>query len=417
MKELVKILKIAKFEFLEKIRTKTFLVFMFLFPVIVLAISIVPSLLIKDNMNAPRIIGIIDNTENYFLKLIQKVNKFENETERFVLVNLQNPNLSESSEKVILKKADNDVLNGRLEGYFIINEENNLTEITYRSSNLDNRKNILIIQNAINEIQLENNLLKLGVAEDKIIMAEPSLTINSVKIQNNIDENVWNVSMIYISTTVMIMLLFTLTLFSGGMLVRSLIEEKSNRIMEILLSSCTVNELLTGKVIGLGLLGIFQISVWGFIGLFLFGNNFIPHEVFYNFGLAVLYFILGYLFFTSIFVGLGAVVNTEQEAQQFSSYLSVVMLVPLILSIKLLQLPNSNLAKALSYFPLTSSPVMLIRSRTQTLPYWEILLTVGILLFSIYITIKISSKLFRIGVLSYGKTPNIKEIFQWIKEK
>ncbi|MDP4175201.1 MAG: ABC transporter permease, partial [Bacteroidota bacterium] len=110
-------------------------------------------------------------------------------------------------------------------------------------------------------------------------------------------------------------------------------------------------------------------------------------------------------------------VNNEQEAQHFTNYISLIMTLPLIISLKVIENPDLIYIKILSFIPLTSPPVMILRLKIQTPPAWEIILTVFILLISIYVSIFLSSKIFKIGILSYGKLPKYRELLSWIKEK
>jgi len=175
-------------------------------------------------------------------------------------------------------------------------------------------------------------------------------------------------------------------LSSGGMLVRSILEEKSNRLIEILISSCTPMELLTGKIIGLSALGLFQMIVWLLIGFFLVGTNSLPAGVFNHIGLMIIYFILGFIFYTGIFVGIGAIVTTEQESQQVTSYLSIILILPVVFSITAIQNPNSELVKILLYIPFTTPSIMLLRFNITQVPTGEIILTLIILIISIIVS-------------------------------
>jgi ABC-2 type transport system permease protein len=202
----------------------------------------------------------------------------------------------------------------------------------------------------------------------------------------------------------------------GGMLIRSMLEEKSNRLIEILLSSCTPGELLTGKIIGLSALGLTQIVVWGAMGMVFTGTSLIPADTFTNILPMLLFFFLGFLFYVSLYVGIGSVVTTEQEAQQLNSYLSIILFIPVVFALPAIQNPDSMLIRVLSFIPFTSPAIMLFRFNTANIPLPEIIIIATIMLVSIMITIMVTSRIFRIGILSYGKRPSFKEIRQWINE-
>lgn len=130
----------------------------------------------------------------------------------------------------------------------------------------------------------------------------------------------------------------------------------------------------------------------------------------------LLYFILGFLFYASLFVGIGSTVNTEQEAQQITTYLSLILMLPVVIAMPAIQNPDFIVTKIFSYIPLTIPTVMLLRLNVENVSQLEIILTLAILVLSILVVTKISAKIFRIGILSYGNKPTIKEILRWIKE-
>jgi ABC-2 type transport system permease protein len=204
-------------------------------------------------------------------------------------------------------------------------------------------------------------------------------------------------------------------IYSGGMLIRSLVEEKSNRLIEILISSCTPNELISGKIFGLSALGLTQIAIWALVSTMLVNSAIIPTGIFNNILPILLYFLLGFIFYTSIFVGIGSIVTSEQEAQMITTYLSLILIFPVVFAISIFNNPNSSLISILSYIPLTLPSVMILRINVAPISSIEIFLTTVIMLVSIYITIIVSSKIFRIGILSYGKRPSIKELISWLK--
>ena len=215
---------------------------------------------------------------------------------------------------------------------------------------------------------------------------------------------------------VLLILLLASILFSGGLFVRGLAEEKSNRIIEILLSSCKVNDILIGKIIGLSLLGLFQILIW-----ILLGYTFLSNYIFINkadfLTLQIVFFLLGYLFYTSIFVGLGSLVNSEYDSQQLTTNITVFLLVPIVLALQIIEYPNSVLAVTLSFFPLTSAPVMLLRFNTASIPNWQIVISIFSLIFFTGLFIFITSKIFGKGLLMFGEKSPYKKLIKWIITK
>ncbi|MBK8663394.1 MAG: ABC transporter permease [Ignavibacteriales bacterium] len=219
----------------------------------------------------------------------------------------------------------------------------------------------------------------------------------------------------FLSTLVLVMALFFIIMFTGGSLVRSLVEEKSNRLIEIILSSCRPDDLLIGKVMGLTLLVITQIGIWGLMAFSIAGPVIATSSAVQNMHMVLPYFFLAFLFYVSIFVGVGSMVNTEQEAQQITGYLTMLVVSPVVILMPIIQNPDQSLVKIFAYIPFTSPIVMIARMNVVEVPLYEHLIAMGILVLSIFVIIKISVKIFRIGILSYGKVPSFKELINWIR--
>lgn len=131
----------------------------------------------------------------------------------------------------------------------------------------------------------------------------------------------------------------------------------------------------------------------------------------------LVYFLTGFLFYTALFVGFGSIVTTEQEAQQLTGYISMVLILPIVFAVTAIQNPASSIVHILSYFPLTTPSIMLLRLNVSPVPPGDIIITLGIMIISILVTIYLTAKIFRIGILSYGKRPSLKELANWLKEK
>jgi ABC-2 type transport system permease protein len=205
-------------------------------------------------------------------------------------------------------------------------------------------------------------------------------------------------------------------IYSGQMLVRSLLEEKSNRLIEILVSSCSPNELLFGKILGLGFLGITQIFVWSLIGIAAVGSALITYTSFENLPVILLYFLIGYFFYTTLFVGIGSIVSTEQEAQQITSYLSIILVLPIVFLLYAMQNPDSTLVEVFTYIPFTLPSIMIMKANLHELSFIDHFVAVMIMIISTAFIVFLSGKIFKVGILSYGKMPTLKELKSWLKD-
>lgn len=412
-----KTLAIAKWEYLEKVKTKAFIISLIITPAIIILFSVVPSLFITKEDDSVKMIGFLDKSEKYFndFRIEIESYKLDNGQPNYILVNLNQPYKSEDQLK---KEADDQTFKGKYDSYlYIKNGGTDSMRVELRSKGMANFRDVSRFSESFDNVRINQKIAQESIDPALVEFFKSSVKIDQIKIEEGGKEGTAQFETVFFSSFIFILLLMMMVIYSGQMLVRSLLEEKSNRIIEILVSSCNSNQLLAGKVIGLSALGLTQILIWMLIGISLAGSALIPIETFKNILPMLVYFILGFIFFTTLFVGIGSVVSTEQEAQQITSYLSILLVIPVVIVFPAMQNPDSVLIKVLSYIPFTSPSVMLLRLNIAPIPGWEIAATMALLILSTYLTIKFSAKIFRIGILSYGKMPSIKELKSWLSEK
>jgi ABC-2 type transport system permease protein len=212
------------------------------------------------------------------------------------------------------------------------------------------------------------------------------------------------------------MLLFSSIFSAAGYLLQGLGEEKESRILESLLSSVTADELMRGKLIGLGGAGLLLGLVWGALGLQVIAAMapvFLPPP-----GLLVilfLYFVLGYLLFGTIALGLGSLVSSYQEATTVSAILSFVAIVPWMVTFSMIEEGTTGLVRGLSWFPLSAPTTMTMRLAQGGVPAWEVALSLALLALAGWATLLFATRLFRVALLLYGKTWNLPEILRLLK--
>ncbi|MBI1749005.1 MAG: ABC transporter permease [Acidobacteria bacterium] len=211
------------------------------------------------------------------------------------------------------------------------------------------------------------------------------------------------------------MLLMVSLFMASGYLLHGVAVEKGNRIMELLLSSVTPVELMGGKLIGLGAAGLTQVTIWllfalGPVLFVLPALEFRPLQ----FVLSLLYFLLGYLLFGSLILGLGSLGETQHEAQQLAGIITFTAALPLVFSGLILTNPDSTLSRLLGFIPFTAPSVMIIRIGLRSAGWIDTVGSLAVLALSVYLCVSLAAKLFRIGVLLYGKRPTIPEIWRWV---
>jgi len=410
------IIHIAQWEYFEKIKNKTFLFSTILFPLIIIGLFYLQTLLSTEEDKSTKVIALYEKNISIHQKLENELIIHKTQTgqplyliRKFVVDGLNKSKLIDSCYTLI----KDDLLTGLL---YIekINDDSLLIE--YHTENVTALKDISRIEKAINSVLLTTKLEAFKIDKelvDKIIFNVP---IKTIKVTEKGSEEI-NLELTFASSYFFVLFLIISMFSISGSMVRSIIEEKSNRVIEIILSSCTTDELLTGKVVGIALLGLTQILIWFGILIPVLGPLIITYLRIENIPLNILFFVLGFIFYSTIFIGLGSIANSEQEAQGIFSIVSIMIVFPVLTSFIIFESPNSTIAKLLSFFPLTTAPTMIIRVNTISIPLVDKIVSILILIFSIISSIWFSSRILRISLLSYGKTPNIYEILNWLKQK
>jgi ABC-2 type transport system permease protein len=213
-------------------------------------------------------------------------------------------------------------------------------------------------------------------------------------------------------------LLLTISIFSAsGYLLQSTSEEKQNRVIEVILSSVKPDQLLAGKMLGLGAAGLMQVALYVLVLIVPSMIMFVALKLsLLQLMLSLVYFLLGFLLFASIMASCGMIGNNLQESAQLSTVFTLTSMIPMMLMGILMQNADGTLAKALSYIPLTAPVTMLIRTSMAKPPVLDYVLSLLSLVVGILLAIRVASKIFRFASLMYGKRPTLPEIFRWVRE-
>jgi ABC-2 type transport system permease protein len=274
------------------------------------------------------------------------------------------------------------------------------------------------IEDGISQALQRELLMKKGLTEAEIESAQQTiqleaqpLTGSGASLQSTFFAIIFLITVLYISV-----------LLHGINVSQAVVEEKSSRVMEVMLATARAEELMAGKVLGVGAVGLTQIGLWGIASMIYPAlgqasgafdiRNVVPFGVLIYFPV---FFLLGYTLYSSLYAALGAMVNSQQEAQQLQQLVALPLLVPLFLIGYIIQYPDSILAVAASLFPLTAPLIMFARIARQAAPAWQIAVSIGLQLVTIYGTILLCARIYRIGILMYGKKPTLPEILKWIK--
>ncbi len=417
-----RIWSIARWEYFQKVRSKGFIISLILTPLIVVASSVLPMLLADQGPESTLTVGVIDRASVGFLALRDRITSTERLPDGEPTYLLANYMASGESPDSASATADRDVLSEKIEGVLIITDSAGVPRATYRSSNPSNLRLISSFEKALNSLVIERRLAEAGIDTAIYNRISADIDITPVKLRKGGEETTAGFLATFFTAYAGCFLLMFLILTTGQSLVRSLVEEKSNRIMELLVGSCTPQELMWGKLIGLSGLGLTQLVVWVVLGLGALIAFALPPGmeaslmgIYAALPLMLIYIVLGYVFYAAVFIGVGALVTNEQEAQVATSILAMLLVVPVLFTMGVVQYPDVTYIRVLSYIPLFTPSLMMMRAVTKMPSPWEIALTMAVMVVATSFVVWAAGRIFRTAILLYGKRPSIGEIVRWLR--
>ncbi len=410
---------VARWEYLEKVRSKAFIISLFLMPIIIALTSILPGLLAGKEDESTKVIGIVDATSDHIgetLTARMERYRLSNGNPNYLIRPLAsgaNVNLAEATAD-----ADKKVLKDDIEGYVILTPgilQDSVVE--YRSRDAGDIRFVSRLQSNLKAVLQDKKIAEKGLDPGVAKILRAPFDVRTVKVSKSGANERTDFMQTFFSAFIPLMMLFNLFITSGQLLVRSLLDEKSNRIVEVLVSSCRPVELMSGKLLGLCALGLTQISFWALIAIAALANfgtmSFPPAQ---QLLLVIIYSVLGYLFYSAIFIAFGSPVTTEQEAQQINSYLVLFLVLPIALVMPIILQPNAGWVKVLSFIPIFTPTFMVLRLMIKMPSLIEIISTIIILLFSTYGMMIAAGRIFRVAILATGKRPGMREVMRWVRE-
>lgn len=412
-----RILQIARWEFTQKARAKSFIISLILTPAMMLLFGLLPSMLADKGNSSTKVIGLIDSTGSVMMPLSQqlKLDTLPNGQPEFVLQSYPTTNTPIDSA---IAATDRAILAETMEGAVVIRDSAGRVVVSYRSTNPSNIRLVNKFEHRIEKILNTERMVAAGIDTAAWGRANQSLTMETVKVTEKGGEKSEGFLQTFFAAYIGIILFMILVMTTGQSLVRSLVEEKSNRIMELLVSSGTPQELMWGKLLGLSALGATQVAAWVIVGMASVGYFavVISPDILASFPLILLYLLLGYAFYASLFIGIGSLVTTEQESQVITSYLTMVLVAPMAFAFVVMQDPDSFSVAALSYVPFLTPTLMMIRLVTKMPSPAELAGTIAVMVAAIGVVIWASGKIFRTAILMYGKRPTFRELLRWLRQ-
>jgi ABC-2 type transport system permease protein len=419
-----KIWTLIKREYKESVFKKSFIIITILTPFLMVALGLIPSLLLMMETDEPVRIHVVDQTNFVFPEFAKALNDtLKDGSAEYILKNIiTKPDVIESVLNEQKQLVENESIDGVVYIPHTIIKEG---KIQYFAKNVANFSINQRIKNSIGKIVTDHRIHQSGLDPAIINKLTKRLEMKTIKIVKGGEESERGFMEEYFTTLIFVLILYMTLILYGTAIMRSIVQEKTTRIIEILLSSTNPFQLMTGKIIGQGSVGLTQYLIWALfgIGLVLFGGNIMPASGdYFNFPASlfiyfVIYYILGYFVYAVLFAAIGAMTNSDQEAQQLSFPVIMLLIIPLLLIGFLVKNPDSPTIVVLSLIPFFSPIIMFARINLTAPSFLEIGGSILILLATIFFLIWIVSKIYRVGILMYGKRPTMPEIIRWVRYK
>lgn len=412
-----KLLLIIQREFITKVRSKAYLVLIFLSPMLMIGMfAAIFYFASKENNDNYKKVSLLAVTTPEIAADIQK----------------ENPNITVEYRTVISFEAAKNLVNDQnLDGLVYANPLTNIMEIYG-----DDKIPLHSLETILEKHWILQQLKNKGIEESTIKQATENTPIHySKKDDSHATIQKWIKGTVAIGSGYLIMMF---VIIYGNSVMRSIIEEKNSRVVEIMVCTVKPFQLMLGKIIGNALAGILQFLIWGILllgGLVLLqvyfpsvGGNSDKIEQIFNiiweinyteiFIGFVFFFLSGYLLYSSFYAAVGAAVSSETDTQQFVHPILLPLMFAVYIGIVTVVNgnPNGSTAVLFSFVPFTSPVVMLMRIPFGV-PVWQIILSLALLLVSFITTVYVASKIYRIGILTYGNKPSMKQLVKWMFQK
>ena len=436
-----KVITVIKREYITRIKTKGFLASILLMPVMMFIVMVLPSFMmtLQHKSDEIKTFVVFDETGKIFSKMEAALdeNPFFHHKGKRVYRLIEKA--SDFNDNVEAKKQLNRQLEAKeIHGYIEIPQDVfERLRVNYYAKNITNFELQSTFRRVISQIVTNKRLEDKGYAAHEVrdLMRRIRFTEYAVTAETDAVEGEERTMVKLGLTYVLTFSLYLFTLLYGASVMRSVLEEKTTRIVEVIISSVKPHQLLLGKIIGVCLVCLTMFLIWGGCAILLlininpilglFGIQELPlqfieiTDIIKSTGPSaficfLIYFVSGFFLFSTIYAVAGAICNSEEEAQQVATPLVMMLIIPFMLMFGLFRVPDATLTIALSHIPLFSPLIMFMRISVLTPPLWEILLNIGVMIATIFGAILVMGKIYKIGILMYGKRPTLSELWKWL---
>ncbi|MCU1306014.1 MAG: hypothetical protein JWN45_709 [Acidobacteriaceae bacterium] len=424
---------ISKREYLERVRTKAFLIFTLLTPALAIAWAVIPGLMINAKSGGTRNLVVVTSNAQFGQAIKDRLSnppdsatepdvrrKSRQEALEEVKYNVTISNDVSEQERIALqKKIDTKEIDA-----FIWLDSKALDEhaLTYTAAAVSDFSELNGLRSAVRDALMKQDLRTRGLSEGDVENVLKTYKIDTVQWKDGKIKKS-NEGLQFIGIFILGFAMYMTVLIFGMSVMRSVLQEKTSRIMEVMMSCVASTDLMAGKILGVGAVGLTQIVIWVLMGTVAATPGFtmmadVVKQANYSVSTGIYFatfFLLGYFLYSSLCAALGAMVNSEQEAQQIQMFVMMPLILSFFMMFLAIRVPNDPRVVFVSMIPFAAPLVMFARIVVQTPPFWQIATCIGIMILTIYLTLQLTSRVYRVGILMYGKRPTLPEIIKWIR--
>ncbi len=414
-------LAIIKRELKEKLLSKTFVIITILLPVMMFGFIFIQSYVMNYQGGKKDKIVVIGYSDNVTSRLaLEMGNKFQEEAHLSFKFETMDSNLFSD----YLEKTNKDLSEGKISGLvYIPKTAIKDKKVQYYSKTPKNFSLLNKLKSPINKVLVEVYFIGKNIPYEELAYARDKVDITSFKISENKEaeeEGFGNLALAYLFT----FLLYISLLMMGSMVMQSVIQEKANRIVEVLLSSVTSKELMVGKILGAAITGVIQMAIWLSPIVLVISTTWfaLPKELTFNItvgqiGYLLVNFFLGLLTFVGLFATVGSIFEEPQDAQSGMWPVMLLIIIPFLIAMAMMQNPENQIAKVASMFPFAAIIVMPTRMTLMDVPAWQFILSFLVNIGTVFALFPVAGKIYRVGILMTGKKPKWSEVIKWFKYK
>lgn len=407
---------VVRKEYLERVRSKGFILATVLIPVLLSSFIIVPIVIQLLSAKSDTHIILLDKTGRFEQPLLQVFAKERG-------VRLTPARAIDGSEKEVavsasdLSSKENNPPNGFLT---LQADSSGKVLATYRGKSVTDFELMRRLENGIKAAITRLRLKEKGFSDADIALLENPVIFRTQRTGE--DANDSGIGSFVVSY-IMSLLIYATLLGYGALVSSAVIDEKASKVMEVLISSVKPIELMIGKIVGVGLVALTQYGIWIVAALALWGAslrfssafplslNISPVLLLYF----ALYFVLGYLLYATLYAATGSAFESAQDAQALQTPITLLAIIPMLVIQLVVSKPDSFTAVALSLFPFFAPILMIARLSVTDVPFWQVLLSLVLMVATFYAASWVAAKIYRVGVLMYGKKPSLGEILRWLR--